>query len=219
MVDTNQTSKTVEVTVKVIHTKKHMGSSETTGRRLPKMSKAAGKFNALLGTKVSLSNGQPDSESNNTQIDKDTNVDVKTLRISVTVAEAAVAATLICNAVEGSERSTEAFIQAKANFDTQRKEVLSSLGATDYDELTREQKQVYARQMVSRRAPFDYYTSKIHIKCKGNPTVKTVTLYGLKPRGVEGNINKILNSLKDNMSRYNVTVVRSAVGSSEVNTR
>lgn len=178
--------------VKFISTVTSIGSSESTANRLDKLSKAAGKFNIMIGTSIKKKlngiKGATDgsSEEDNSEDTKVSpkkvpmsNTKVLTREIECSPEEASLIATRLFNLME-QKGNSDKYAAAKANFDTCKRTVLAMFNTDDYDKLTSEERQLYAKEMIARNAPFKYTTQSIHIKYGDNQTIysKTRRVYG-----------------------------------------
>lgn len=173
----------MELTIKFISQVNHVGSTEQTARRIAHLSKAAGKFNAMLGATIkeaptaNESSGPPAPEptpGRRKSSLKDDTSKVVTKTLDVTPEQAAVIATTLFNAME-KESNSEKYTERKSNFDTAKRECLNELGARDFKELTPDQRSMYAKKMIARKAPFSYTERSIHIRCNGMATVYSKT--------------------------------------------
>jgi hypothetical protein len=161
-------------TIKVIAKTQQMGSSDGTAYRLDFMSKAAGKLNFLAGCSVKKSDGANANTAAPTGngAKATTSATVALNDVTQDPKEALVIGNLAANWAE-QKGNTEAYTQKKAYFDTCKKKTLDELGVSDYEELTREQRIVYAKKMKALNAPFKYKEVSLHIKLPGLRSVYT----------------------------------------------
>lgn len=173
----------MELAIKFISQVNHVGSTEQTARRISHLSKAAGKFNAMLGATIKEaptangSSGSTASEPTPGRVKsslRDDTSKVVTKTLDVTPEQAAVIATTLFNAME-KESNSEKYTERKSNFDTAKRECLNELGARDFKELTPDQRSMYAKKMIARKAPFSYTERSIHIRYNGMATVYSKT--------------------------------------------
>lgn len=168
----------MDLTIKFISTVSTIGSSESTVKRLDKLSKAAGKFNVTIGTSIkralnkSKTEGpeppkEPDKRPSNTKV-------VTKVIQDCSPEDATLIAKCLFDFMENQGNSVK-YTERKAKFDTDKRMVLTELGVDSYDLLTPEQRKMYATMMITRRAPFTYTECSIHIKYGENQTIYSAT--------------------------------------------
>lgn len=173
-----------KLTVKFISQEAHMGSEEQSAIRLKSLSKAAGKFNAILnasikekarGVKESVAaaeaasaNGERSAPNRTSESRKSTKV--LTFEVETTPEEAVLIATTLFNGME-KQGNSEKYTAKKAAFDTAKRQTLAEFSVKSYSDISEDEKQEYAKRMIALKAPFDYTERTIHIKYEGCSTV------------------------------------------------
>lgn len=168
------------LTVKLISMVSTIGSQESTARRLTKLSAAAGKFNLTIGTSIKLALKKtvtegPTGQPPRTEKTKPSNTKVVTKTIEdCSPEDATLIADYLFNLMD-AQSNTASYEQAKAHFDTCKRQVLAEFGAQNYDVLTAEERKSYATKMIALGAPFKFTTQSIHIKYGDNQTIYSRT--------------------------------------------
>lgn len=183
--------------MKIIQEKRHMGSSKSVASRTPSMPKGSAYFNAVNGTKVRLTNGATDADAS--RMKKLRNTMVASHHADVTIEEAALFCYFLFEEFDYVfSDNTQSYKDRKCEFDSNRNKLFQQMGVSSYDQMTREQKQVYAQKMVSSGSTFDYYTFRIHVKFGSNDTVKTRTIRSADKVDVNAFLYRVLSRYEDN---------------------
>lgn len=200
----------VTLTVKEVERRVHIGSSPSTIRKVTRLSRAAGKFNALAGTKVKAEQVNLQNQTDAVLTEMNSTVK-KVLTYEFTVEEASIFATEVFNRISDKGEHTAAYDKRKAQFDTAKAGVLAQMNAKTTDELTSEQKRDYARRMLENKAPFDCRESSIHIKISGQKTVCSNTVRGIQPLNLSAICEAVAGSLDKLRTKWHVTLTDSAI--------
>jgi len=168
----------MNLTIKFISTVNTIGSQESTVQRLTKLSAAAGKFNLTIGTSIknalAKAKGNPNGQPKKSEINpSNTKVITKTIE-DCSPEDATLIADFLFNYMDDKDNSQK-YTEAKANFDTCKRNTLAEFGVEDYEKLTAEERRSYAAKMIARRAPFKYTEKSIHIKYGDNQTIYSRT--------------------------------------------
>lgn len=188
----------MELSIKFISQERRIGPDDSAATDSAYISKAAARFNVVIGvtmrrkrpdvqqdsaSEVEASKRSGDLKNNNTQV-------LHSVIRDLTKEDAAQLARFYFNHMEQTGNSDE-YVRAKARFDSIKRSILQELHVDAIDELTKDQRIVYAGKMIQAKAPFIYTERSIHIKLGEYQTVysKTVRLKG-RQHWSEGNFPK-----------------------------
>lgn len=202
----------MDLVIKYLSNVKLIGSKESTANHISGMSKAAGKFNFTIGASVKKKSndnlGNTGTGSTSAKVRNDNSRSITQTIRDCTPEDAARIGTFIFNTMAKIPNS-DAYVGKMAAFATIKKKTLDEFHVQDYNELTKEQRVMYAQKMIAQGAPFYYTERSIHIKY-GNYQ----TIYSLSHRksGVmhwkQETADKMIADAQKAMGNFDVTLVK-----------